>query len=284
MFPSFRFAHLSDLHFFHMSFKLKSFLSKRLIGNCNFLLRRKNEFKYELLEAITPVLVREKISFVVISGDISCTSLEEEFIQGKRFVEGLKKLGIETIVVPGNHDKYTKESAKSELFYQSFPSPLSEDGIEVKKIAPSWSLVAIDTALPTPFFCCHGKFSEDLKQKLDTRLKSLPENESIVLTSHFPIALDGSKALHGESSLLSLCKKYKNIKLYLHGHTHTPKITDKRAWGLPVIVDSGSAVHRFAGGWNIIECKETECSISPFKWTEDNWTPSAQSSFSWTDS
>ena len=283
---SFRFAHISDIHYSKISFGASQFFSKRWIGNLNFLLRRKREFDYSLLEELIPVLVQEKIETVLISGDLSCTSLEEEFLKASSFVKALKQNGIETIILPGNHDHYTKKSYQKKTFYHFFPSKsanspnLKLDQLEITKLNDSWHLIALDTTLATPLFCSHGRFDEKIEKTLEKALSSLPSDAQVIIANHFPIALEKS-ALQRESHLISLLQKYPKVKLYLHGHTHKRKITDHRSNNLPIVVDSGSASHRFIGSWNVIECKEKGCSIKPFTWKKTHWTPEKEVPFTW---
>lgn len=278
---SFSFAHLSDLHFFHMSLDIRQLFSKRLIGVSNFLLRRRREFNYKLLEDLSSILIEEKVPFTLISGDVSCTALEQEFAKAQNFIQSLQDQGIQTLTLPGNHDKYTSESSKKELFHNFFPSCLSTSGFKIEQLNPSWWMIALDTTLPTPLFCCHGHFSLELEEKLDTALKNLPREANVILANHFPISFKQEKALQREEALTALCKRHKKIKLYLHGHTHKPKIYDGRAEDLPIIVDAGSAVHQFSGGWNLVRCENNGCTIIPFKWAQDKWVRTLPNSFTW---
>lgn len=281
MADSFRFAHLSDLHFFQMTWGIHQFFSKRWIGNGNFIFRRKREFNPLLLNELSSILIQEKIPLVLISGDVSCTSLKKEFEKASLFVNRLQTEGIEVIILPGNHDKYTKKAADQKLFYQTFPSSLANDGLKVKQLTPSWWMIFLDTALPTPLFCCHGRFSEELEEKLEKTLKTVPSDAKVILANHFPILSKKGKDLEREDALLNLCKKHPQIKLYLHGHNHQPRIYDARSLGLPIVVDSGSAAHQFHGGWNRIECEKDLCTIKPYKWAHKKWTPLSETSFSW---
>lgn len=276
---TFRFAHISDLHFFHMSWDIRQLFSKRLIGIGNFLLRRQREFNYTLLEDLSSILIKEKVPFALISGDVSCTSTPEEFKKALSFVQRLQNHGIETLTLPGNHDKYTKKASKEGLFYHSFPSSLSSHGLQVHKLSSSWWMIALDTTIATPLFCCHGLFSKDLEEKLDKALTDLPAEANVILANHFPIFEKKKKDLEREEALTDLCKRHKKIKLYLHGHNHKPKIHDARDQGLPIIVDAGSAVHQFSGGWNLIECEGNTLTISPFVWKHKKWIQAPSSSF-----
>lgn len=279
--PSYTFAHLSDLHFFKPTTGIKQFFSKRWVGNFNFVLRRKADFQYHLLDSVLPILSENKVPLVVISGDVSCTSLPEEFYEALLFVQKLKNEGIEVIILPGNHDQYTKHAFRNKLFYDTFPSDLQKTGLEVKQLSDPWWLIALDTTIATPLFCCHGKFSEKLERQLDEVLTNLPENAHVILANHFPIALKTDKALQREKHLLTLIKKHPKVKIYLHGHTHKQRILDQRKKNLPIIVDSGSVAHKRQGGWNLFHCEDSSCSITPFQWKESRWATEQKHHFTW---
>ncbi len=283
---SVRLAHLSDLHFSKISWGISQFFSKRWIGNFNFLLRRRKEFDYSLLEELLPLFLEEKVQKVLISGDVSCTSLEVEFIKASLFVETLKKEGIEVVILPGNHDHYTKRETKEKTFYKFFQKPgssysLEKDRLEVIPLNPFWSLIALDTTLATHLFSCKGEFSKELEDTLQKTLETIPRKTKIIIANHFPILLPKDESLQREAALLAILKKYSNIKLYLHGHTHKRRITDLSDKGLPVIIDSGSASHKFRGSFNLLDCEENSCLVRPYTWQKQAWTAEKPVSFTW---
>lgn len=278
---SFSFAHLSDLHFASLSFNPLQFLSKRWVGNFNLLLRRRREFNHKLLQEILPILAEKKPDFVLVSGDFSCSSLKQEFLQAAFFLQQIEQLGIPVISLPGNHDHYTKHAAKKRAFYEFFPSQdLKQDRLSVKKLSDPWWLVTLDTTISTPWFCCHGLFNEELEHHLSQTLQNLPAHAQVILANHFPIQ-HPSQALKREEALIALLQKYPQVKLYLHGHTHQRKIHDARALGLPVLVDAGSAAHQYKGSWSILTCSPQETLIQPFIWEKGHWLPTTKQSFSW---
>lgn len=279
-----RLAHLSDIHFFKMDKGIGQLFSKNWFGLVNFFLRRKSEFDYSLLGECLSLLTKNKVPLALISGDISCTSSWNEFAKGEAFVKNLQNLGIESFVLPGNHDTYTKKSVRQNRFYRSFPSSLAHQKVYTKKLSDAWWLIALDTTLPTPPLCCHGSFSAALEKELEKTLQELPKEANVILANHFPLSTDGKgKALRGEQALLELCKRHKNIRLYLHGHTHKQTIYDGTKEGLPILVDAGSVVHKLEGGWHLIECEKNSCTIFPFRWNSGHWTPLASQTFSWSN-
>ena len=287
-----RLAHLSDLHFSHLKIKAKDFLSKRWIGQFNLLLRRKKDFNYSLLDPLPALLQKEGIQTALLSGDLTCTSSQEEFLLARNFIQALEAKSIQTLVIPGNHDHYTKKAYQQRVFYQFFPTPspsfpwsLKEDHLAIYPLSPpSWYLILLDTTLATPLLCSHGRFTEQLEQNLKKALEtSLPPHANVMVANHFPLHSNTWRpALQRKESLLQLLKAYPQIRCYLHGHDHQHRILDLRKEGLPILTDAGSTTHHKRGSWTLIECQRNTCSFQPFFWNQ-GWTfhPNSKTSFSW---
>ena len=298
-----RCAHLSDLHFSEPTWSPSQFFSKRWLGNLNLLLARKKVYTPDNLGSLVHSLKELKVSHVLITGDLSCTSLEAEFNKAQAFVSSLKGAGMHVFTIPGNHDQYTKSAYRSQLFYDYFdPSfsdstamfppdmSLKKDKVSAKYLGHEWWLVGIDTALATPLLSSSGCFSEEIEANLNKVLQAIPSEHHILLMNHFPIfELDSPRnKLIRKSALRSLLQKFPNIRFYLHGHTHRHCIADLRPNQLPVILDSGSTAHKKIGSWNMLEISEGGCRVQPYHWKQTPqgafdgiWAPSAEHLFKW---
>ncbi|MBI2743689.1 MAG: metallophosphoesterase [Chlamydiales bacterium] len=277
-----RIAHISDLHFGKVTLSPLQFFSKRWLGNLNLFFHRKHEYKRELLAPLAGLFKELEVDLVVISGDLTTTSLPEEFEMAVEFIRSLKKEGIEVVAIPGNHDHYTKAAYRQRLFYDYFPAKFSdvplnlkEHGIAVKELKDGWFLIALDTALATSPISSRGNFSCEIENALNETLGRLPPNSSVILVNHFPFFdVDGPrKALMRSSFLRELLMKNPAIKFYLNGHTHRHAIADLRPSGLPIMLDSGSSSHQKHGAWNLIEIQGNSCEIEPFFWKNSAWQP-----------
>lgn len=266
-------AHLSDLHFSHFTLHPSQFLSKKWLGNANFFLRRKKDFHYPQLQTLPTFLQTQGVHTVLLSGDLTCTAAEQEFAKAVYFVHSLQQQGLEVIALPGNHDHYTKKASKERLFYRFFPSKepkpftLAKDQIEAYPLSPSWWLLCLDTTISTPLFFDYGLFSTTQEQQLETLISSIPPQAHVILANHYPLDQKGS--FRGEDRLRNFIKRHPQIVLYLHGHTHTHRIT---ASSLPLLVDAGSACHRKKGSGNILTLTENQLAIQPLTWQKDQWT------------
>jgi Icc protein len=278
-----RIAHLSDLHFSKLTFGLGQFFSKRWLGNLNLLLTRKKEFATERL-FLLPQMVKELgVTHLVVTGDLSTTSFDAELAQASELIKLFQELGIETFVIPGNHDHYTASSSKKKSFYNFFEPTFSaesihslrEDRISVKKLGSGWWIVGLDTASAMPLISSQGIFSEELEQKLIEAISALPKSDRVILANHFPFFEQDPprKRLIRAQALKKLIQATPQIKIYLHGHTHRHCIADLRPSGLPLVLDSGSTAKREGGTWNLIDLTPTACSIQPFRWQEELWRP-----------
>jgi 3',5'-cyclic AMP phosphodiesterase CpdA len=288
--PLFRLAHISDLHFFKVGWNPLQFFSKRWLGNLNLFFTRKHALEPDNLTTLLPVFHEKKVDAVLITGDLTTTSHEEEFKLARRFVDSLRGENFKVFPLPGNHDQYTKSAYKRQLFYEHF-SPtydqysLKEDQLTSAYWGDRWWLLALDTAIATSLLSSNGYFSPQLEQKLELALKEIPADHRVILVNHFPIFSTESsrKSLIRKEALKKLIERFPKIKLYLHGHTHRHCIADLRNSGLPIFLDSGSTAQKEGGTWNLIDIGEEGCEIEVFKNSDGNgfWKPILKSNFKW---
>lgn len=140
-----RIAHVSDFHFTHLTWNPLRLLSKRFLGNLNWILNRKKHFFEHQLGPLPELFEELGVDLLLLGGDFSTTALPKEFKKATSFIGLFKQPWIAT---PGNHDRYTRRSCRSGRFYRYFPSSKKEvqdpvdfftqkdHRIEVHKIAP----------------------------------------------------------------------------------------------------------------------------------------------------
>jgi 3',5'-cyclic AMP phosphodiesterase CpdA len=265
-------AHLSDLHFVGWDFTWEGFFSKRLLGNLNYLVRRRKLFDYERLTPIPQLLADQGVTHLLIAGDLTTTSSPVEFSKSAQFVKEVEKRGIAVFCIPGNHDHYTPTAYKRRLFYDYFPSnwdggfSLKEHGVTTCLLSPNWRLVGLDTAVATSWFLSSGLFSADVENHLAHLLSSYSEN--IVLLNHFPFFQHDSprKRLFRGERLQKLLEKSPQVKIYCHGHTHRGCMADLRKASLPLVFDSGSAVFSKNGRFHQMEIGSDQVKTDVFEW------------------
>ena len=242
----------------------------------NWLLHRRRIFSEKQLEDLPDLLKTLKVDFVLLGGDLTSSSMPEEFEKAKSLMQ---KIAIPMIAIPGNHDHYTERSYHEKRFYQYFPA---KEGLEAYPIGPNWWVVALDTSFPGPALSSRGRFTEDLEEKLETLLLKLPEMDKVILLNHYPFFEqdDPSKILERGEALEQLIRRHPKIALYLHGHTHRHSIADLRPSGLPIVLDSGSCGQKTCGHWNLIDLNETGCTVTAYQW-KSKWEEKERQEFVW---
>ncbi|MEW6041541.1 MAG: metallophosphoesterase, partial [Elusimicrobiota bacterium] len=159
--------HISDIHFGVPCFKPKKLLSKRFVGMLNYLFNRRRIYQYESLKKLGPSIEKRHIDYIIFTGDFATTSLEEEFVFGKNFLNSLEKYVRKIFIVPGNHDLYIRETAKEKLFERFFSDYLGEPLTKgalfpySKEIDGEIVIVGVNSAMPMPFYSSEGFVSLD---------------------------------------------------------------------------------------------------------------------------
>jgi 3',5'-cyclic AMP phosphodiesterase CpdA len=210
------------------------------------------------------LLASLNVDVVLITGDFSSTSLDEEFEEGKKFIQSFKDLDLLTYFLPGNHDSYTKKIDKERRFFNFLTSSeLRTKRVECHALKSGWWYVGIDCAVATPFFCSYGIFSEEMEKELFHTLSALPNTDRVIICNHFPL-FSTQRTLHDlkrADALQKLLQRFPQVVLYLHGHDHKSYIIDKQHEGLPLTLNSGSCAHRPDGTFFIVDLFEKECLV-----------------------
>ena len=276
-----RFAHISDLHFGSFSLSPSQFFSKRWLGNFNYFFKRKRFFDYNRLIELIDLFKRCKITHVIITGDLSVTGLKREFQMGLRFLDLLKKEGLTPLIIPGNHDHYTKTGHRKKLFYQFFesrfdescPLNLKDHKVTYTRISPGIWIIALDTSVATSLVSSQGFFSPELEENLEKALALIPKEDKIILLNHFPFFQNDSikKQLVRGPLLKNLISKHQNILLYLHGHTHRQTIADLRSNDLPIISDAGCTPHLTEGACHLFYLEKDHIQLDVYRFN-DQWS------------
>lgn len=287
-----RIAHVSDFHFTQLTWNPFRLLSKRFLGNLNWIAVRKKHFFEEQVEPLPKLFDDLDIDLVLLGGDFSTTALFEEFEKARSFVKKIKK---PWLAIPGNHDHYTHRSYRNKHFYRYFTNhreeiahpveffTLKEHGIEAHKIAPHWWVIALDTALATNPYSSEGFFSEKLEGYLEEVIKLIPKEDSILLFNHFPFFLNDVERhnLRRGEALQKILEREPRIRLYMHGHTHRHTVANLQVSNLPIVLDSGSCAQGRKGAWNLIDLKSDGCTVSTYRW-DHKWTKTRTEEFAWT--
>lgn len=283
-------AHISDLHFSKLTLSPLQFFSKRWIGNLNLFFSRKKGHSPKQVYNILKILEKHEVECVFITGDLSTTSRASEFLLALEFIEEIRKKGIKTIVLPGNHDHYTKSAYKKKLFYSYFTNTdfpylfkdkavsLKNEGIEAVKLNDHYCAITLDAVVATSLVMSTGLFSEEIEKKLIDVLENIPQGLNTLVLCHFPFFCIDSyrKRLIRKEKLKTILEKY-NVSIYFHGHTHNHSIANLQP-ELPLILDSGSCSRVKEGYFNILNLDQDKVGISVYKSHYLDWKKSKDES------
>lgn len=272
-----RIAHLSDPHFSHITYNPSQLLSKRWLGNCNLILYRHNVYRTAHLVHVPKLVTDLGVEAVFITGDLSTTSLDEEFAKGRVFVDSFP---MPVYVLPGNHDCYTKEAEHKGRFYHYFPAPdLQKKRVQHSPLGKGWHWVALDCAVATALIYSYGQFFPEMERELDAVLEQIPKDQRVIIGNHFPLLTTERPRhdLRGAHALQKILKRHPQVKLYLHGHDHIPaRVTDE----LPLIFNSGSCTHTPGGTFDVIDLFEDRCVVRHFLSHKEAWNVEWERTFS----
>ena len=265
--PAFTLAHLSDLHVTPVRVQRPiDFLNKRFLGALSWSLRRRKEYRPEVLAALIDDLHTQGPDHVVITGDLTNIALEDEFSAS---LPWLQKLGgpQHVSLIPGNHDTYTRGSESSPWAYWGdymrshiptdtlpdpalLPSDFSPTEFPTLRLCGPIALIGVSTARATaPFYASGtiGRMQLDRLERLLIALANTPLSR-VVLIHHppQPIAIAARRRLTDAADFRAVLAKT-GAELILHGHVHrTVTASIPGPWGLiPVVgVPASAAIGR----------------------------------------
>ena len=265
--PAFTLAHLSDLHVTPVRVRRPTdFLNKRFLGALSWSLRRRKEYRPEVLAALVSDLHAQGPDHVVITGDLTNIALEDEFSAS---LPWLQKLGgpQHVSLIPGNHDTYTRGSESSPWAYWGdymrshtpadtpsdsgvLPSGFSSTEFPTLRLCGPLALVGVSTARATAPFYASGTIGRTQLDRLEHLLSTLANTSlsRVVLIHHPPqaLAISARRRLTDAADFRAVLAKT-GAELILHGHVHrTVMASIPGPWGpIPVVgVPASAAIGR----------------------------------------
>jgi 3',5'-cyclic AMP phosphodiesterase CpdA len=263
---TFRLAHFTDLHFTQAPrhYAWRDLLSKRCVGWANLaLLGRYPLFRdaAEVTRACVADLARQRPDHVMITGDFTATSLPSEFDAARAALAPLLESGLETTVIPGNHDVYVRSALRDRLFerafgrwarteWQAHEFPASVRGLYpfplVRLLGRDVALIALRDARPAWLLDSSGRVGPAQRSMLRALLGA-PElaERTKVLALHYGLRRrDRSPDTHRHGlrdaeAVLRIAEEA-GVSLVIHGHLHGRFVFSSGTVSVPAIADPGS--------------------------------------------
>jgi 3',5'-cyclic AMP phosphodiesterase CpdA len=241
-----RVAHITDLHVEVMP-RLGQLFSKRAVGAVNlYLLGRSSHFTVRTVEALVDAVVRAEPALVVCTGDLTSTATPEEFERAAALLAPLTDR-FPFLVIPGNHDVYTVESAGR--FRKHFGA-WSNDGVfPFVRSFEGVDFVAIDVSRPDVL--SRGLTPAAQLAELDTLLAA--GSAPAVLLVHYPLRdRQGqpygpfTRNLENAAALEAVLARHSRVVAVLHGHEHHGYRTVVPRAGTPILsLDPGASGYAY---------------------------------------
>ncbi|MBM4256132.1 MAG: metallophosphoesterase [Deltaproteobacteria bacterium] len=245
-------AHLSDLHV--TSARVTNplvLLNKRILGWLSWTLRRQHLYRPEVLQTLIADLHQQPHDSVVVTGDITNISLEEEFSAA---VPWLRKIGTpeKVFIIPGNHDAYIPVSYERSwkhweaylqsdqgLWEPSTPTLSAQPERSVNEVEGQTAkaylpfptvrirepvvLIGVNTTFPPAAWdAANGSVGAQQLQELEQLLQRFATTDlcRVVLIHHPPDeAVEARRRLTDTAAFCQVLRRA-GAELVLHGHLH----------------------------------------------------------------
>jgi 3',5'-cyclic AMP phosphodiesterase CpdA len=223
---SLRFLHTSDIHLLDLAgVGPLRYLNKRLTGGINLALRRRTSHQGGLFDRMMELVEPLRVERVVVTGDLTNLALEPEFELVRKKLEGLP---VPATVIPGNHDVYTRGSARAGRFERYMAPFMAGDRLDdasypfVQRFE-GVALIGVSTAIATLPLHATGLVGEDQLARLREILAiTREESRARVVLIHHPPVPGVSKKRHDLLDVHAFGEVLlaEGAELVLHGHEH----------------------------------------------------------------
>jgi 3',5'-cyclic AMP phosphodiesterase CpdA len=236
-----RIAVMGDLHFYRLWVAPWRLLSKRILGQINLWWDRRHNFDRALLAPMLQHVVDINPAMFLLTGDITMTSLMEEFddvrlaldVVGGRFP---------VLAVPGNHDRYTPFSKRRRVMERCMPGLIPPAFPHLQALSPRWKLLALDAAMPR-LLSARGVVGRDQLAAAEAEVRRLTRDEGLVVMCHYPAIEKPTGHITWWNHRLADAAAVPNVLglskapiVYVHGHVHWPWVA-RKAGGIGHMTD-----------------------------------------------
>jgi 3',5'-cyclic AMP phosphodiesterase CpdA len=228
---SVRIAHATDIHWFAPPFARMS--GKRIFGTLNlYVAGRRKDFDPRVQADLVRHLRETPADVVLITGDLTAQALPEEFARAREDLDPLIRER-PTLVLPGNHDVYTRGATREHRFHGVFGDVAGrpdQTGLIRKRVA-GVEIVGLDPNRPL-LLRSSGRIPEDQLAALAALLADPAERDvPVVLAVHYP-PVDRKGAVYDDA---------------IHGLENARALIDvlDRAPRRPLLVACGHVHHGF---------------------------------------
>ena len=244
---------LGDIHYYRLAVAPWQLAGKRFFGQANLYLNRCRRFDRSLLADVVARAVSVQPDLLVLTGDLTTTALAGEFDDLLGVLAPLTS-DTETVVVPGNHDRYTFTSTLTGTFERRLGSLAPSCFPHWRAITDHWALLALDAAVPR-LVTSRGLVDRLQLEAAKGLIRSLDDQSGLIVVCHYPFAVPADvrwprgHRLAGAGAVQDMVRQAANCTdqcLYLHGHIHQPwwwRPSDEGLRNL-TLINAGAPCHK----------------------------------------
>ncbi len=222
-----RLALIGDIHHYRLDIHWRQLVGKRFLGHTNLWLNRRHRFNHGVLSPLIDRVTAINPDHVLLTGDVTTTSLDDEFHDVATFLKPLSDR-FNTLLVPGNHDRYTFSSKRSRRIERLLEHLLPQEFPHFENVGGRWHVLALDGAQPRVFMA-RGALGEAQLNAASAKLARLTPDDGLIVMCHYPIVappdalpLTYDHRLADARALAKLLRRCPARVVYLHGHIHRP--------------------------------------------------------------
>ncbi len=224
-------CHFSDLHLVpEQPVPFFSLLNKRALGYANLRFNRGRTHKIENLRFLIREVVKEQADWVVVTGDFTSLALEFEFQTIHQIFEQAGLSPGNTLILPGNHDRYTITADHHAAFERGLkawmPANFSKpENYPIVIDADPVLLIGLDTAVWRNPVRAAGAVSQSQLSRLKNAFRSENRRDRwpVIAMHHPPFHRGHRHFLHYRTGLSGYRRVIDAIATpatVLHGHLH----------------------------------------------------------------
>ncbi len=222
-----RLAIIGDLHDYALRIWPWELLGKPLAGQANLWLNRRKRFDRTLIAPVIDRVITQRPDMALFSGDLTTTSRPREF---RSIAHRLRPLldACPSVMVAGNHDRYTWTSARIRRFEKFFPNQAVSPLPHTRALVGGWRLMVVDSAEPRPLDSM-GRIGERQLHDVRAILEAMHPDEAAIVLIHYPFgkppqlgAMKPKHRLSDEDDWLRTLGCCRGRLVIVHGHVHCP--------------------------------------------------------------
>ncbi len=258
---------MGDIHLYRLAIWPWHLLSKRVLGQTNLWLCRRHRFDPKLVERIIEQVESLNPTGLLCPGDLTTTATHREFRLARRTFGDLFSR-FPSLVLPGNHDRYTFAAARTERFERYFGDWSADAWPRHVVWGDDLHVLGIDATRPNVLFD-KGKVGRDQLDRLAGELARIDRAARVIVMGHYtpgcpPTEPAESKwhALVDEAALCETLREADRPIVFVHGHVHRPWCWRMADAPQVVAINTGSPTHvserwpRGQGLWELVAAQD----------------------------